>query len=249
MRRLLQTTGLMILFLLATKPASAAVAVVQHVTCSSTASAVTIACTIASTGTGNLIVVGTGVVNLSSLATGVADTKCSGYVQATGAVAVNYSRSTDVWYCLSSVSAATVVTVTFSGTAGTWEKTCEVWEVSGMGTVTFDLAGTATGTGPASPAEVLGPSVTTTSTNGFVVGEVWSSNNITAAPYAGNEFTSGGDIATSLNFSGISLISTTATGHQPAWGVSAGSDPYCASTAAFKGGGAAAAPNMPPVIL
>lgn len=230
-----------------------ALSLVQHKVAQTTASQLTVAVTVTSTAVGALLVVCTGnngtrtVVSVTDNATGGSNT----YVQASGAAGTTGVDQTDVWYCLSAAHAgATTVTVTFSGVAGTFNKEAWVFEVSGFTSAAFDLAANVTnGTGVASTD--TGASVTTTSTTGFLVGVITTSFTIAANPKAGNEFTSGGDISATSD-AACSLISSTATAHQPVWTDGTATASFCSSTAAFKEASGGFVPDedywIPPVI-
>ena len=209
-----------------------AITITQHKFTDTSASANTAAVTLTSTGASKLLVVlsaNTGARTVTS----VTDNKSNSYTQFPSA-AINgaNSRSLDCWYCAGAISGVTTVTVHYSGSAGTFEKVVEVWEVAGFTSPATD--GTASvGTGTCVATTATGASVTTTRTVGFVAAIIVVGGAIAANPASGNEFTSGGDITSNAN-AACSLISTTAAGHQPVWTDNTSSDAFTTITVAFK---------------
>ena len=229
MKRILQLAIVLALWCI---PAHAAITVVQHKH-AAWASGSTIAVTITANSASNMLVVCAANRTTLTVST-VADNATGGsntYTQfgAGSAHGVNGTRESDCFKTLSAAHAgATTVTVTFSGTV-TNSAHAEVWEVSGFVTAAED-GGNHNGTTGANPA---GASVTTTSTTGFCVGALETNGSLTANPAAGNEFTSGGDSASGAdNYGFVSLISSTAAAHNPAW--TATSAAWVESTACFK---------------
>lgn len=213
-----------------------AITVTQHQHNDSILSATTVAVTVSALGTGNLLVVGCGN-NGTRTVSGVSD-GANTYLQGpTCAASANTSAdNTDIWYCLSSASGPTTVTVTFTGVAGTFAKDAEVWEVHGFTTAGLDVHGIVNNTQQTNQLD-NGASVTTTSTVGFIAACCHTSTSgggsISLNPNTGNEFSSGGDISGTL-FGAVSLISTTAAAHQAVWGDGNSFLNYCNSTLAFK---------------
>jgi hypothetical protein len=204
---------------------------VQHKVAASGANSNQITITVTSTGAGRLLVVGTGN-NGGRTVTGVSD-GTNNFTRATNAAAGTGSLRTDIWYLLNSSSGKTTITVTYSGTAGTFLKIGNVWEVSGFTAAAFDTANNINGVG--SGTTDTGATVTTTAAKGFVVGEIITPASIAQNPKAGNEFTAGGDISPSGNDgAGASLISGTAASHTPVWLDLASGRNFMSSTAAFK---------------
>lgn len=209
---------------------------VQHGATSSVANAATIALSVASTGIGSLLVVGA--YNASSrTVTGVADSAGNTYVQGSGCQGTVGTRAIDLWYCLSAVTGgATTVTITFSGSAGTFLKEIYFWEVSGFTNCTFDAGGhVSAGTG--SGTTEAGASVSTHSAVGFAAGivETQTSPGITQNPKSGNAFTSGGDLTS--GDAGCSYLFPAGTSSvQPVWTSTASNDSYISSTIAFYEG-------------
>lgn len=208
-----------------------ALSVVQHKLANSAANSTTLDITVTSTGAGNLLVCGASNQGTRTV-TGISGGGT--WVQFPSAEITVSGRETDIWYVVSSSSGVTTVTITYSGAAGTFSKTGEVWEVSGFTTAAEDGANTTSGN--TAGGTMTGAAVVTTSTNGFVVGINGNAatGTIDQNPAAGNEFTSGGDSVD--RFGAVSLISSTAVSHTPAWHVTA-DVAFVASTAAFKEGG------------
>lgn len=185
---------------------------------------------------GNLIVLCTandGGRDVSSITpTGSADS----FTQATNALGSrggNYR--TDVWYKLSTAGSLTAVTITYSGSAGTYNKAVEVYEFSGFTTCQFDLADHLNDQTAGVGTVCNGKSITTTGT-GCVVGLIGVNDGITLNPNTGNEFSSGGDVNNfGQSFGFVSLVASAAGAHQPIWGfTNANGDGFCTTTAAFK---------------
>lgn len=203
-----------------------------HSTTNSTAANAFVTLTlIGATSTGSMNVVGCGN-NGNRTVSSVTDSASNTYTQAASAAGSDGTHNSDVWYALSPTTGVTTVTCNFSGAADGTNKEIWVWEFPKQGnTWVFDLAAGINGT-CASSADT-GASVTTTHTEGFVVGVCITSNNITASPAAGNEFTFGGDIGATAD-GGASLLSTTAASHTPAWTDTCLPTTFGSSTAAFK---------------
>jgi hypothetical protein len=211
--------------------------VIQHKVNDSIVAGSTISVTVTSTTIGNLLVVGVAHINNAVTVASVSDNASGGsntYVQAAGAAAVistgGNPAATDLWYVLNATNGgATTVTVTLS--ASDAYRAIWVWEAHPTTTVVFDAAAHAdnqTGSG----TDNAGASVTTTA-KGFIVSLDAPLNSVVANPKAGNNFTSGGDIAAN-GPAGASLISTASGTYQAVWTDSASGDKYCSSTAAFK---------------
>jgi len=204
----------------------------QIISNSTTASQATVDATLTSTTGGNLIIVGAmadGSLTVSSVTDNIGNT----YTHATNANLTANGRTTDFFYTLSATSGVTTVTATFSA-ADTSTKGIVVWEVSGLNSVAFDLAAATSGT--AASANGNGASVTTTGTRGLVAALNYSNGTFSATGpnmSANNEFTGAGARLASNAASAISLISTSAAAHQPAWSMTNGVT-FTASTVAFK---------------
>jgi hypothetical protein len=211
--------------------------VVQVAATRSFANANTVAVTLPlATDTGNVLVVGC--MNTNSVTTASVTDGTNTYTQRSGSAQAQSNLRTDVWEDFVSGSGATAVTCTFNGSAGTYAKGIVVWEVSGCTSCEDDTENTAGGSG----TTFTGGSVTTTSAEGFIAGVIQADNGVANNPSAGNEFTSGGAIGTSMG--GASLESTTAAAHNPAWdGTSAN---WSSSTVAYKKAAAGAVvPYLP----
>jgi hypothetical protein len=218
-------------------------AVVQHKEANSTDTAITEAVTVTSTGTNNLLVVGAYDGGTRTI-TGVSD-GTNNFTQATSAADAQSNQASDVWYLLKSTSGTTTITVTYSGSVGaSFEKDVNFWEVSGFTNAAFDVANNLGGVGAGVGTTDTGASVTTATTNGFVVGQIGTAAAITQNPKTGNEFTAGGDNGNSS--AGASLISITQASHTPVWLDSASGRILVSSTAAFKEGTASTTvtPNL-----
>lgn len=216
-----------------------ALSVVQHKVNHSVASSNQVAVTVTSTGAGNLLVV------LTKSGGGYATTAVSdgtnSFTQFPGAaVTFTGGDASDCWYLKSSASGKTTITITVA-TSDTNSKDGWVWEVSGFTNPLTDVTGAVTN-GTGSGTTLTGAAVTTHETTGFAVAMCDCNSGQVAAggnPKSGNEFSAGGDIASSGE-GGVSLISTTAASHQPVWTGTVSGDTFGAITAAFKEG---AVPN------
>src|ERR1039458_822677 len=209
---------------------------IQHKIASSVVSANTVAVTVAATASGNLIIVGVAG-TASDTVTGVADSAGSTYVQVPSARAVSSGgRFTDVWYCKSSISGATTVTVTV-GATNTNRKEAYVHEVSGADpTSPFDAAGILTDTGGTSP--VTGASVTTVAANTYIIGIVRTQNSVNTTGAAGGGFTEDD----SLQLAGASvhrIVSAQGT-YTPTYAMAGNPTDDAYSTVSFKQFSAAA---------
>jgi hypothetical protein len=141
----------------------------------------------------------------------------------------------DCWYLPSSTSGKTTITATFNGSPTIREIL--YFEVSGA-VVSFSRDGVATNatvqTG--SGTDDTGPSYTTHSTVGFVIGAVVVFNAVSVNPKAGNAFTAGGDIDATTGDAACSLISSSASSKQPVWTDAGTGQKYQAMTVAFQDG-------------
>lgn len=214
-----------------------AISITQHKSGHSIASATSVDISVAATAANALIVVGCASAGTRTVS-GVADDKGNTYVQASGAAAHANSSAdaTDIWYCLkTTTSGVTTVTITYSGSAGTFVKDGEVWEVAGFTNADIDVA-KALNDFSQTTNVTTGPTVTTTATAGFIAAEIKvpAGSIIDLNPNTGNEFTSGGDIASGTDSAGCSLISSSSGNHTPAWHDGNSFINTCASAAAFK---------------
>jgi hypothetical protein len=226
--------------------AHAAISVVQHAATSSAASANTLTIPINATGAGNLLIVAVGDDDAADSApartiTGITDGTNS-FTEVTGASSGQVTSGSgdqlmDMWYLPSSTAGKTSITITFSGSAGTFIKAGWVWEVSGITdpVVNAQAGGTTSGS---SPRE--GVTLTTTAASTFVAAATFG-DNITANPHAGNNCTAGGDTVLTgdtTGGAGCSLIAFAAGAYEPAWDDVGGSS-RAVSMVAFKSASAA----------
>ena len=158
-----------------------------HVTsCASPATS----CTVSSTGSGNLLVVGwashagEGGTTINSVTDNVGNT----YSEALGSRAVdaNMNDMGDIWYAKNSAAGATVLTITPNpaGSSGT----AVIWEFSGADT-NAPLDQTAVLNSQAATSTPSGASVTTAVSNELVVSIGWVQGSVTGI-VSGNLFTS-----------------------------------------------------------
>lgn len=219
-------------------------ALVQHKVGETNANQATLPITVTATSAGNLMVVAacnTGTLTVS----GVADNAAGGssvYAQVAGAQFVgNANDLGDVWASLNVKGGVTQVTITFSA-ADTSIKDGWAMEVSGLSSPVVDVknvANTQTGVGTTD----TGASVTTTATDGFIIGVITTSGSVLGGnPAGGNEFTAGGDVQATTGNGAVSLISTTAAAHQPVWTDAGSAQTFGAATVAFKAGVVAVTP-------
>lgn len=206
---------------------------VQHKANTSTTNASTVAVTVTST-TANLIVVGAAKSADSDTIASVTDNIGNTYLQATTARGQFGSATTDIWYCLNAAPGVTSITIHFGATS-TSNKQVEADEVSGFLSPAFDLANHSAGTGASNL--ITGATITTTSTNGFILAiALDGTGTIDQNPNGGNEFTSGGDIigGGGISTGAVSLISSTAVSHGAVWHSTAATPHFANSIAAFK---------------
>ena len=185
-------------------------------------------CTIPSTGSGNLLVVGwTGGAGASLLKT-VSDNAGNHYTEAKGTRSVNWGSelSADIWYAANSKAGTTSVTITPtpSGSQGA----VVMWEFSGVST-TLPLAQTAALKGGAATTTPTGASVTTTSAGEVIISITAVSKSITGI-YQGNPFIEDSSVRSN---GWAHLIASSAGAYTAEWNESP-SGAYCASTAAFS---------------
>lgn len=217
-----------------------AVALVQHGTISSTASAVTVAATVSATGTGNLLVVIPQFSNAGT-ASGVSD-GTNAFTQAGTLTGSNTgTRVITGWYLLSSTSGKTTLTATRTGIADTDQKILFYFEFSGFTSCAYDVGAeldsqTAVGT------LITGATNTTTGTGCVVASEI---NDVGTIASAGGTFTLG-DVSDYGNASAYKL--TTTGVYIPTWTSSASAESFGAITFSFKeaGGGGRTTHNTRP---
>lgn len=212
---------------------SSTITEVQHTSSFSQVSSVISTVTVASTGAGNLLVVGTSNAGARTV-TSVSDGTNS-FTQATNAAATSTGTGagySDVWYLLSSTAGKTTITVTWSGAAGTFFKDIFFWEVNGFISPVFGSANHVN-QGAQSGGTATGASVTTASTQSFAVGIDSTNGTVSANPASGNAFTSGGNINATSGNAGCSLIASASGTYNPAWTDNGAI--FASSTAIFTG--------------
>jgi len=206
-------------------------------------STATLTVNVSSTAAGNLLAVAVGdyatgrtvsevCLDGTACATGNAFTEATGSVT-TGSVT---HANTDIWYLLGAPANATTVTITFSGSATNVEAMYEEVQKGGGGSWVADganriISGAGDGSGVDS-----GPPVTTTGSADFCLANIGVVDEIDSAgfPAAGNEFTYGGVWFSNTADSAVSLLTTTAGVHTPAWTDIATGDGFSSSAACFK---------------
>lgn len=183
--------------------------------------------TIPASGTGNLIVVALMFNGGTTVAT-VSDNAGNTYVSADAEAALT-GRSTEIWYAVNSKPGATVVTPTFAGSPTFIQMTA--WEVSGISFSTPDV--TSTSSGDLTLNNTLGPAVTTTQANDFIVSILFAMDTNLISISSGNKFTD--DFTTSGNgWAHITSSFSPAGTYQASWFTSTPQGIYCASTVAFR---------------
>jgi len=188
-------------------------------------------CTVSSSSSGNLIVVGfqlAGGSNTTTTLISVTDNVGNLYSEAGAARSVDTAEGSmvDIWYAKNSVSGAISVTITpnlIGQTGG-----AVIWELSGVD-ATSPLNQTSVLNSQATSTTPTGASVTTASANQLIISLVAVANTITGiAP--GNTFTN--DSAVLLN--GWAHLITSSTGTYSAQWTQSPSGTYASSTASFN---------------
>jgi hypothetical protein len=222
--------------------ASAQIALVHASACGPQAFP-TSGCTISSTGSGNLIVVGIqlgkGVSTSTTIAT-ITDNAGNAYQEATGATSarsVDSSGGTvvDIWYARNSQAGATSLTISPSTTIST--ASAFIWEFSGINTTApLDQVGVLNSqtTGILS---LSGAPVTTTNYASEIVISLAAESGIISGISSGNAFSND----STLNNGGWAHLITSVTGtFTPQWALSVlGS--FASSTVSFRAANAAPA--------
>jgi hypothetical protein len=147
----------------------------------------------------------------------------------------------DFYYFLSNPNAGTTTfTATFSGTGG--GKTIAAVEVTGFTTAAFDTASfspssSASGVAGVGVTTITAGSLTPAST-ATLIATTLISDAITTNPKTGNEFSDGGDIASSGD-AWCFKVNATAAAHQAEWTAASTNDDYQTATVSFidSGGG------------
>jgi hypothetical protein len=185
------------------------------------------ACTISSTGSGNLLVVGWTGGTVPSLLKSISDNTGNVYAEATGTRSADWAAgvSADVWYAANSKPGTTSVTLTPrpNGSQGA----AVIWEFSGVST-TSPLAQTASLKNQSSTSTPVGAAVTTTSAEELIISIAAGAQNITGIN-SGNSFTED----SSVRSNGWAHLVAASTGAYSAEWNESPSGQYCTSTAAF----------------
>lgn len=234
MKRLLLPLLLLPFLLPLSAHAGGFIAVRQHVLKVQSASGTTCPITITSSLAGSVLTI-SGYSRGSRTITGVTDNQGDTWTQATGAAASGSggANTADSWYALTPAAGVTLITVQYSGSAGTDKRTCEAWEVAGLSNPSFDTAGNVATTG--SGTIDTGPSLTMTGTDGFSWGGTNSSGSTSAFPATGNEYRSGGDLSGDFIGGFASLVYSSSGTHQPVATDGGSGSQFVMTAAAIKG--------------
>jgi hypothetical protein len=195
------------------------------------------ACTIPSTGAGQLLVIGwTGGQGSNAVVTSITDDAGNTYTEAGAAKATVSSEglTSDIWYAADISAGATSITITASPQGS--QGAAVIWEFSGASTSPLDQTAVLDSQ-PASTAP-SGASVTTTAAHEVVVSIAPSRYEITGI-HAGDNFTEDSSIAGN----GWAHRITTSSGGRHAEWTETASGVYCSSTASFKSGGGGGDPT------
>lgn len=223
-------------------PLECAIGLVQTVKEQHTANSATPGCNIAALSTGSLVIVcyssqrSGGIQTVSSVTdSGGANVYTqfgSGTAHSTTATSLIMN---DVWYTNNATSGPTSVTVTPNAGSGSDEYVC-VYEVSGCATSSVEDGGNVLS--DQSTANPTGPTVTTTTTTGFIVTILDDPHGITGGTTGGftSDFIDGAGANSNGAFS--HLITAAAGANGTSWTSSAGN--WASSIAAFKGPGGGA---------
>jgi hypothetical protein len=201
------------------------------------------ACSVPSTGAGNLIVVGWqigGGVSTSIAISSITDNVGNIYTEAGAAHSADASAgsSAEIWYAKNSVPGATSITVTPSAPVANGGVV--IWEFSGANlTAPLDQTAVLNSQGPT--ATPSGAGVTPTSAPGVIISLAPVSNNVTGMS-SGSPFTND----STLKGNGWAHLITTAVGTYSAQWTQSAAGTYASSTAAFK---AAASTSFSPCDL
>jgi hypothetical protein len=188
-------------------------------------------CTIPSTGTGNLIVVGLQLTSPGSTSTtisGVTDNAGNAYSEAGAARSIDTASGAmvDIWYAKNCVLGATSVTITPS--ASTPNAAAVIWEFSGIDRIA-PLDQTAVLNNQAASATPSGGAVTTTAAVEVVVSLIAGAQSFTGIS-SGNPFTSDSNVLSN----GWAHLITSSTGTYSAKWNENPAGTYVNSTASFK---------------
>jgi hypothetical protein len=198
-------------------------------------------CTIPSTGSGNLIVVGWSSVEGTAPTIGtIADNAGNTYVEAANALGVDLSNNmVDIWYAKNSNSGATSMTITPnpSGNAGA----AVIWEFAGADAVS-PLDQVAVLNSQPATGSPAGASVTTTAPVEAVVTVIAPQYWIVGL-LSGNDFTQDAVVNSNNYASGWAhLITSSAGTYSAAWNT--GLDAYTSTTASFRAAGSYSACDL-----
>jgi len=211
---------------------------ILHSTSAQGTSSATLAITIPSTTSANLLVAAIGSYNSTARTVskvcldGTTCATANKFTQATSAAANDAGSATDIWYLLSAPSGKTTMTITYSASASNVEAMYyEVQNPSGSSWA-LDTSSGNNATGSVSGGLATGAAITTTGGTDFMAAIVGVSNAVTANPEIGNEFTNPGVIFSNTSDAATSLLTTSAAAHTPVWSDASGT--FATSTAAFK---------------
>lgn len=206
----------------------------QHVVKVQNASGTTCPITITSSLAGSVLTIA-GFSRSTRAITGVTDNQGNTWVQAAGAAGSESTGliTSDNWYVLTPTAGVTTITVAFSGAAGTDNRDCEAWEVTGFITPGYDTGGHTTGATGVGTTD-NGPSLTMTGTKGFSWAATNSGGSTAAFPKSGNEYTAGGDLTSDFVGGFASLIYAASGTHQPVALDGGSGNPFLITAAAIK---------------
>jgi hypothetical protein len=184
-RSLVLTLGLLSFSLFA----EAQISLVHVTSCGGPVAFPATTCTIPSTGSGNLVVVGwaSAAAGGADLIASITDNAGNTYSDATGARATdsNMNDMGDVWYAKNSVAGATVLTITPNPSGAT--GTALIWEFSGLDkNAPLDQAVALNS--QAATTTPMGAQVTASTANELVVSIAWVQGTVTGI-LSGNAFT------------------------------------------------------------
>jgi Abnormal spindle-like microcephaly-assoc'd, ASPM-SPD-2-Hydin len=186
-------------------------------------------CTIPSTGSGHLLVIGfTGGIGSNAVVSSVTDNAGNTYAEA-GAAEASVSSdglTSDIWYVADSSAGATSVTITASPQGS--QAAAVIWEFSGIST-TLPVDQTAVLNNQPASTTPSGASVTTTAADEVILSIAPVYHSITGI-YQDNPFTED----SSIWANGWAHLITSTTGTYTAQWNQSPSGVYCASTASFK---------------
>jgi hypothetical protein len=223
--------------MLAALPAITQAQTLVHVTPCGPLTLPTSPCSIPSTGTGNMIVVGIQLrgANTSTIIATITDNIGNNYAEA-GAVRSFDTGSgsvADIWFARNSKPGATTLTISPSSTVST--ASAVIWEYSGVNT-TAPVDGVAVLNSQSASTAPKGASITTAYSNEVVISLAGGAGSITGIS-TGNPFVND---ATTNNDGWAHLVTTSAGTSSAQWSQSP-SGTFASSTAAFKASGATSA--------